>query len=283
MKYFALSLLLVCTSLAGFTRQEKETPDQIAFEEALDFYYEEEYDSALVYFEGFLQHFPNSSLIPKAKFNIGYMLMERQRREEAIPVFEYLLAANYNEKDPAGGLMEEYALYKHWSAKHLAGIYLDRNDYQKAAIYIRLFDKKYPYQHFCGNEQSANSIKTAYFYARLYEGQGKRKKAIDELLPYIFYDGMASNEYAVAYLQTLLQKEYSREQLKQLALQAKASLKISRSGTATIQYLEKKVPVYEYALLDYSKPISVETLTLSGEALYGAVIDNHQLFKDYIK
>lgn len=54
-----------------------------------------------------------------------------------------------------------------------------------------MFDKKYKYTHFCGNELMANEIYTATAYARLYHGYGRSRKAISYLLPHLFYNGYA--------------------------------------------------------------------------------------------
>ncbi len=61
-------------------------------------YYEEEYDSAHVMFKEFVNDYPTSSLLPRVKYNIGYILKQVARDEESIPIFEKLLACNYNDK-----------------------------------------------------------------------------------------------------------------------------------------------------------------------------------------
>lgn len=282
MKYLILTIL-VFVGLTSFGQQVELRPDQTAFENALDVYYDEELDSALDLFNRFLIDYPNSDLTPRAEYNMAYILRECQRDLDAIPVFKKIIDSNYYEYEPAGGLMEEYALYKHRSAFFLADIYLNQRDYDKAKTYIRLFDKKYKYNHFCGNEMMANEINTSRQYARLYHGQGKTNKAIKKLLPYLFYDGLASNDQAIELLDELLNYKYSKGEIERSIKQAISSLVINSDDKALIEFLDTKIQVKDEQLFALGNLDFMENLELEGIEKWNKVLNTHPLFSKYLK
>jgi predicted Zn-dependent protease len=264
-------------------QESAKKPDQIAFDEVLEVYYDEEYDSALNLFKSFLVDFPNSTLAPRSKYNIGYILVELGRDDESIPVFEELLESNYDDKETFGGLMEQYTLYKHRSASLLADIYLNTAEYEKASKYIRLFDKKYRYQHFGGNEMMAHEIYTAKSYARLYNGQGKPEKAISKLLPYIFDNGLASSLSLLDLLSGILEQKYSDEEMKEYVNKARASLIIKNEDTALIKLLGTKIEVFDYQLFALNNPEYKANLELKGVEKWHKVLNTNPIFERYIE
>lgn len=278
-----LPLLFLLTSLYAFGQGEKPNPDQIAFDEILAVYYDDEYDSTLSLCHNFLQEHSESTLIPRVKYNIGYILRELGRDEESIPIFEDLLESNYNDRERFGGLMEQYALFKHRSASNLADIYLDLGDFGNAKKYILLFDKKFKYQHFGGNEMMAHEIYTARQYARLYHGQGKTDKAINELLPYVFDNGLASNSAVLKLLDKLLNIRYSADELKKLVVQAQASLTISTKDEAYIEFLNTKIKVLDYQLFEIGNIEFQENLELEGREKWEKVFNTNELFTKYVE
>uniref|UniRef100_UPI004047FF18 tetratricopeptide repeat protein n=1 Tax=Roseivirga sp. TaxID=1964215 RepID=UPI004047FF18 len=273
--------ILSCYSVLG--QKTNRTPDEVAFDKAFEMYYDEEYDSALLMYEEFMRDYPASPLIPRAKYNTAYILRELERDIESIPIFEEILISNYNDNERFGGLMEEYALYKHRSASHLADIYLGSEDYDKAAKYIKLFDKKYKYKHFCGNEMMANEIYTAISYAKLYNGQGKSKKAINKLLPYIFDNGLTSNLLLLDVLNGFIEEQYSDESMQMLVKQARSSLIIKDQDTAFIKFLGEKIEVYDYQLFSLHNLEYQENLKLVGIEKWFKVFDTNPIFQKYMK
>ncbi len=221
-----LPFFFVLISLAGFAQKPQEL-----FDQAMDHYRDEEYDSALLIFEKiYKKGRGDESLIAKAFYNMGHIYMLKEDHQKAKEVFESLLDGNYDEKDKGGrgeGIMAEpYALYKNNSCKNLAEIAISEKQYARALNYTELFDKVYPYQHFCGNEYAANDIYVAYTYARCYDGLDKTKKAIETLLPQVMYNGLAGNHYLVELADSLIRKQYSAAEIcKELA---DATLKISK-------------------------------------------------------
>ena len=274
-----LSLTLSFISFFAFSQDGESTVDQLAFDQILETYYDEEYDSTLILCQNFLNNHTESTLIPRVKYNIGYILREIGRDEESIPIFEELLASNYNDKERFGGLMEQYALFKHRSASHLADIYLKIEDYEQARKYIRLFDKKYKYRHFGGNEMMAHEIYTA----RLYNGQGKPDKAIKKLLPYIFDNRLASNSSLLELLDKLLNDRYSTEELQNLVAQAKSSLTVSNKDKAYIKFLNTKIEVLDYQLFALGNIEFEENRKLVGREKWDKVFNTNQLFSKYVE
>ena len=281
MKNFCV-IILSFTSLFVFG-QEGKTDDQLAFDEMLQAYYDQDYDSALTLCQNFLSNHAESALVPRIKYNIGYILRETGHDKKSIPIFEELLASNYNEKERFGGLMEQYALYKHRSASNLADIYLDLGDYQLAQKYIRLFDKKYQYQHFGGNEMMAHEIYTARQYARLYHGQGKTDKAIRELIPYIFENGLASNKSLLTLLDKFLNERYSKEELHQLFVQARSTLTIKTEDKASIKLLGVRIEFLDFELFAMGNIDFNENLKLVGQEKWDKVFTTNTLFSKYLK
>ena len=177
--------------------------------------------------------------------------------------------------------MEQYALFKHRSASHLADIYLDKGNYDKAKKYIRLFDKKYKYSHFGGNELRAYEIYAAMQYARLFHGQDQTDKAIKNLLPHMFYDGIANNESLVDLLDSLLNQRYTSQELGKLFKQAKSTLIIESEDKAWIRLINTKIEVFDYSLFDLHNTEFKENMKLSNKEKWDKAVETHKLFKQY--
>jgi len=278
-------LLILITLFSSFlaTSQEIETSeDETSFEKAVTHAYREENEKALESFTSFLNQYPDSFLKPRAKFNIGIVLRKLGRNDEAILVFSEILNSDYNEKESSGGIMEKYALYKNRSAKELAEMYFEKKEYKKASDYIYLFDKKYKYLHFCGNEMRADDIYIATWYAKIFLAQNKPEKAISKLLPYLFDDGLASNSKALDVFEESLKMKYSTEEIKAFVNTAVKSLKIKSEDEAKITFLGKKLTVFDYQLYNPRNPNRNANLELRGLEKFEAVLASHPLFSKYL-
>jgi hypothetical protein len=155
-----------------------------------------------------------STAFSKATYNTGYTYMLLKNDDAAKEIFLDILNGDFNEMDKGGrgfGIMAEpYALYKHNSCENLASIEMRNGDYQAALTYIEMFDKEYPYRHFCGNEMAAFENYKAVMYAKAWCGLKDTLKAIHYLLPYVFYNGLASNRQVVDNIVQLLTAKYSK-------------------------------------------------------------------------
>lgn len=281
MKKLLITITLFSSFLA-ISQEIETTEDEISFEKAVTHAYREENEKALESFTSFLNQYPDSFLKPRAKYNIGVVLRKLGRNDEAISSFSEILDSDYNEKEASGGIMEQYALYKNRSAKELAEMYFEKKEYKKASDYVYLFDKKYKYLHFCGNEMRADDIYIATSYAKLFLAQNKPEKAIRKLLPYLFYDGLASNTEALEVLEESLKTKYSEKEIKALVNTAVKSLKIKNEDEAKITFLGKKVPVFDYWLYDPNNPKLDTNLELNGREKFEAVLTTHPLFSKYL-
>jgi tetratricopeptide (TPR) repeat protein len=238
-------------------------------------------------FKQFRTQYPNSELSPRVHYNIGYILNEQGKKDEAKTVLKEVLASNYNEKDLGGrGIMgPQYALYKHFSCEQLADIYISETNYVEAEKYVRLFDKKYPYEHFCGNELTAYQIFKSRSYAKVYDGQGKTDEAIKQLIPHVFYAGLADNDELIEDLISLLDKRYKTEEIKNELKKSITTLRITESKkkgeTATIDVYTFKVNVDGNRLFSFSNPDFEAITKLEGREKYLKIIRANGLFKHY--
>lgn len=279
------TLLTICIQANG--QKKEQTEEQKLFDKAFELHEDEELDSALIVFRQFRTQYPNSELSPRVHYNIGYILNEQGKKDEAKTVFKEVLASNYNEKDPGGrGLMgPQYALYKHFSCEQLADIYITEKNYVEAEKYVRLFDKKYPYEHFCGNELTAYQIFKSRSYAKVYDGQGKTDEAIKQLIPHIFYTGLADDDELIKDLILLLDKRYKTDDIKSELIKSISTLKIidskKRGEIATIELYGLKINVNEYALYDLNNPDFEMNEKLEGQEKYLKAIRTNELFKQY--
>jgi hypothetical protein len=277
--------LTISLQVNGQRKEQRE--DQKLFDKAFELYEDEELDSALIVFRQFRTKYPNSDLIPRVHYNIGYILKEQGEIEEAKVIFKEIVKSKYNEKEPGGhGLMgSQYALYKHFSCEQLADIYIHESDFIEAEKYVRLFDKKYPYEHFCGNELTAYQIFKARSYAKVYDGQGKVDKAINQLIPHIFYTGLANNDALIKDMISLLDKRYNKEEIRTELSKSISTLTLrysmKRGESGSIELFKKKTHVYEYGLYDFSDPDFEVNTKLEGREKYLKVIRTNRLYKHY--
>jgi len=262
MKAFILLLALASFTLAAQPLQaqttEKERPDQVAFDEAFELYEDGACEKAMLAFSDFMERFPRSPLRPRAHYNVGHICMKLHYNAKAAAVFKEILNQDYNETDE-NTLMEPYALYKHHSCRNLAEIYLEEKDFAQAESYITMFDKVYPYQHFCGNEWAAYDIYKATMYAKLYEGKGDYKKAVRTLIPLIFENGLASNRELMKDLIDLLHAHYTNDDVRAELQHALSTLTVKnkkRGDVASITLYGEKVDVFSFAFEE--QPVDVE-------------------------
>lgn len=161
--------------------------------------------------------YPKSKLLFRARNNKGFAELELEYYGEAEKTFIKILNSDANDKEKGGigsGIMgEPYANYKNRACKILADLELKNKNYQKAINYLDT-TKKYPYQHFCGNEFASEEIHMAEMYSNCYLGLNQYEKAYDILLPYIIENGLASNSEIIEITFNALLKNYKKEELK---------------------------------------------------------------------
>lgn len=215
MKHELLLLVAISTIWLSCSRKGYEE-----FNAAESLYEKSLYQESIAKYDEVRKKYKNRRpLVAKSTYNIGQIHFENENYEQAKKEFYNLLLSTNSELDRGGvgsGIMQDpYALYKHNACKNLAEIYLQEENYEEALKYTQLFDLKYPYQHFCGNELMYNEIFTAHTYARCYEGLEMEDEAIKVLIPYLFPTGLASNNELSKMAERLLKQNYTKNELEQ--------------------------------------------------------------------
>ena len=269
-------LLNLCLISAVHGQQEPLTADQVLFDQAVRRFEDEDYAGAAEDFRQFMTRFPQSQLLARSHYNLALTYDRMNDFETSKKLFLEILEQPYNERDE-NGLMEPYTQYKHHSCRHLAAIALRENDYKSAEKYIHLFDKKYPYQHFCGNEWSAYDMFKAVMKARVYEGTDEVRKAMEELLPFIFSDALASNDDVLDELSGILERNYTRDSIQQEFKSALMSLEVKETKKNT------SVTILLYGVTIQVQDFFFEQAAdVSGKEHYQKIVEENALFKKFL-
>jgi len=174
-------------------------------------------DKAITNYNELIQQFPQSALVFRALNNKGIAELENGYSSKAKETFLKIVNSKANDKEKGGagsGIMgEPYANYKNRALKNLVKIEIENKNYSEALKYLEE-TKKYPYQHFCGNESAEDKLYIAKLYAQCYLGLNQSEKAFDVLLPNIFENGLADNSEIVNLTYSTLLKTYSKIDLK---------------------------------------------------------------------
>ncbi|MDG1571979.1 hypothetical protein OZ410_06600 [Robiginitalea sp. M366] len=266
----------------GLAQHPAGLNEEAWFDTLVEAYQAGDYWTALLGFERFADTYPGSDLAARAWYNRACLLREVGKPDQAIAAFTRIMNSDFDELEAYGGIMEQYALYKNRSAKNLAELYLEAGDYQQAGKYIYQFDREYPYQHFCGNELTADAIYTATMYARYYHGTGKHEKAIRKLLPYAFGNGLAGNHTVQELLIEYLPETFDRKTVQQELQAALESFTAQSKSNGTLKMFGVKIPVSEYAFYDTPATISAGTAELSWTAKLEVLLREHPVFGRYL-
>lgn len=253
-----------------------QSPEKDLFDQSIEHFEDEEYAEAAKGFSQFMLEYARSPLRASAHYNLALSHYRMRDYPASKMFFRAILEQPYNERDE-NSLMEPYRLYKHNSCRQLASIALEEHDYKSAEKYIHMFDKKYPYQHFCGNEWSAYDMYKAVMMAKVYEGTGQIEKAMEQLLPYVFSNALASNDEVLDQLSTVLQKHFRMEELREEFKRAVESLEIKetrKEKSAYIHLFNVSVPVLDV----HFEPEK----NLSDKENYQKVIEANALFQKFL-
>jgi tetratricopeptide (TPR) repeat protein len=274
MKTLISFLAFICFAPIIILAQDKV---EKAFEAAGELYEEKKFaESALAYLR-IMKDYPDHELKPRAHFNLAICYRELQDTVNAKRTFLEIVDEDYNEHD-ANDIMEPYALYKHHACRNLASIALAEKNYEEAEKYIHFFDKRYPYQHFCGNEWAAYHIFKDVMLAQVYEGQHKPAEAVKALAPHLFYNGLAGNGYALELLSGILERNFTGSEVKAMFQDAYNSLsikKVKRDEVAELAFYGVTITLDEYFLDERKK--NEDLLTA-----YQRMVRTHELFLKYL-
>ena len=195
-------LLLLSFSIVAFG--QKMPSDY--FQEAHDYFEEDQLDKALACYLYIVENYPRNELYPRALNNAGYICLLQKKYKKAIKVFTLILNGDQDEREPLGGdiMASPYANYCHWAACQISDCYYELRRYDSALHYLALSDTVYPFLSDCGNAYAENDIRTALRYAEIYQKLGQPDKAIEKLLPEVFNTGLADNSKIIDELKKLL-------------------------------------------------------------------------------
>jgi len=184
------------------------------------------------YYQELIDSFPNSKLYYRALNNRAFIELQTDDKEGAKATFLEILNSNADDKEKGGlgsGLMAEpNANYKNRATNILARLAYDEKDYKEALKYLDL-NKKYPYQHFCGNAHASNRIYMSTMYAKCYIGLNQLDKAYEQLFPNIIENGLADNSELVELTYSTLLKNYNKKELKRLYAEAFKNYEVVKS------------------------------------------------------
>lgn len=234
--------MFVCVTVCyAQTKPEQE------FETAIKLCEEEKFEEAVDAFSAFMRKYPKHELKGRAHYNLAFTYRSMGNLQKAKETFVAILDMNYNERDE-NTLMEPYALYKHHASRQLAMIALDEKAFDEAEKYIGYFDKKFPYQHFCGNEWAAYDIFKSIMDAKLHEGRKHRDLAVRALVPHMFYNGLARNDHALDELGGILERNFEPAAVREMFSKALASLRAAgkKESGYIITFHGVDVPISPY-------------------------------------
>jgi tetratricopeptide (TPR) repeat protein len=107
-------------------------------------------EKALAQWERVVERYAHTSAWGVAVYNSGVVHKELGRQQEAIALFERLLAGPVNDLEPGANLMETYRNYRHYACLGLSECYEQMGDRQEALRYARLARDRYRFQSWCG-------------------------------------------------------------------------------------------------------------------------------------
>lgn len=130
---------------------------------------------------------------------------------------------------------------RHAICEILSTIHFERGAYDSSLHYITLADKKYPYQHFCGNEKESRQLFIAMRYAAIYDHYGDAAQVLKVLLPVACFD-LVNNGDAVRKIASLLK--------------GKEGTKAALDDAIAHMYVKKKVHYIRF--MDTVIPVDME-------------------------
>jgi tetratricopeptide (TPR) repeat protein len=107
-------------------------------------------DEAIARWRAVETEYPNTSAWGKAVFNIGLALKDQSRYREAIAQFSKMFAAQVDDREPGGSIMEAYRNYRANAQWEIGHCFFALGDYGAALDAYRTTQEKYPFQSWCG-------------------------------------------------------------------------------------------------------------------------------------
>ncbi len=190
MRIIIFSLLFIITCNC-YCQNKIDSTVQKLFDTAEQKTHDFLYSDAISIYNNILNSYElNPPTYAKLNLNLGNLYFYLNNNIKAKKCFINLLYDDIdkrNKKKTKGLLVSEFEpFYKHFACCHLAEIYLQEYKFDSSLMYIKLFDEKYKYHSFCGNENDDFMYYKLCMYAKVLSGLKDTTKAIGLLLPYIF-------------------------------------------------------------------------------------------------
>ncbi len=273
-KALALQEFLLDHSLSSEIDQDTaniSTEDKIKREYAIELK-EDILDKVIDNYNELIRQFPQSDLVFRSLNNKGIAELENGYQGKAKETFLKIVNSKANDKEKGGsgsGIMgEPYANYKNRALKYLAKIEIGNKNYSEALQYLEE-TKKFPYQHFCGNEFAQDKIYIAGLYAQCYLGLNQTEKAFDVLLPNIFENGLANNSEIVNLTYNTLSKTYSKIDLKNQLEKSFKNLMVKKEKrnnyeytSYNINFLNRNIELPDWELEEVTTDQEIKNSTL---------------------
>ena len=100
-------------------------------------------------------------------------------------------------------------------SENLMNIHFQNNEFNKALLYANVYFKRTRFSS-CGNGNAETAIYKAFTYGKIYYGLKEYKKALEFLLPEIFYNGMVDNRKLVKLTTEVLFEKYKKKKVKKI-------------------------------------------------------------------
>lgn len=134
-------------------------------------------EGALREYRAICENLSDTSSYGIAQFNVGWILKEEEKYEEAITEFEKLLASHVDDRERTGNIMAEFRNYRSRAQWEIGNCYRALGRYRDALEAYVSTQKKYPFQSKCGNARAEFAFRYALFQAICHEYLGEYRQA----------------------------------------------------------------------------------------------------------
>lgn len=187
---------------------------------AFDYYIEQNFDSAIVYYQRVLKTDSSSYHLGM----LGSCYMKLKRFDMAKVAFnKCLLNTTVEYASP-------FSVPKRSCCHQLSTIYFEEENFEKALFYLKLAEQKYPHFRICSNGEFERKMELNYKFAQCFKGLNQIDSAISYLTPFMFssVERPIAKEVQGFYLDLITQK-YSKSKLKYLLTEAIENLHYDKS------------------------------------------------------
>jgi len=150
---------------------------RIQVDRAQQAYAAKDLDTALQQYRHVCEKLRESASFGMAQFNVGMILEEQEKFEEAIGEFQKLLTSRVNDHDPTGNIMSEFRNYRARAQWEVGHCYRAMGRFDDALQAYVDTEKKYPFQSTCGNAHAEFAYRYALYQGLCHEHLGRQGTA----------------------------------------------------------------------------------------------------------